>query len=359
MSANTTVEVDLGARSYPIHIAPGVDGASLQAVMNGRRSFIISDENVAPLYLSQVQEHLGNCIGSSVVPAGETSKRLSVAEDVFGDLLEARADRKTVVVALGGGVVGDLAGFVASTYMRGVPFVQIPTTLLSMVDSSVGGKVAVNHPRGKNMIGRFYQPEGVWMAMDFLKTLSPREMRAGFAEVIKYGLIQDADFFGWLEQHGQRVLAQYPEALLYALERSVRCKADVVSRDEEEGGLRAILNLGHTFGHAEEMLSGYGEVLHGEAVGAGMRAAMALALRLGQASEEDLRRTEAMLKGSELPLVLRQAKRKDEFWAAMQGDKKSEAGEVKFVLTRGIGGCDLPRGIDRNTVEALLKELED
>jgi 3-dehydroquinate synthase len=255
-------------------------------------------------------------------------------------------------------VVGDLAGYVAAAYMRGVPFIQMPTSLLAMVDSSVGGKVAVNHALGKNMIGHFYQPEGVWMSTNALKTLPERELRAGLGEVLKYGIIMDAPFFTWLESHVDELLTLNPEALTHVLQRSVECKAEVVAKDEREGGLRAILNLGHTFGHAEEVLAGYGVVLHGEAVAAGMIAAMQVAVKLGQATQAEADRVRALVNKLSLPTELTQwASQKDAFWLAMQGDKKSEGGDVKFVISRGIGACDLPVTLGRDLVEGVLENL--
>lgn len=355
--SNLVVPVDLGDRSYSIHIGSEWAQASLKETLGGKRSYIITDSNVQEHYLESLKASLGEVLGVSVVPAGESSKSLTIAEGIFGDLLKAKADRKTVIVALGGGVVGDLSGFIAAAFMRGVPFVQVPTSLLAMVDSSVGGKVAVNHALGKNMIGFFYQPDGVWMGTHVLKTLPEREWKAGLAEVVKYGVIMDAPFFSWLEDHVQDLLELKEEAVVYALEKSVRCKADVVSRDEKEGGLRAILNLGHTFGHAEEVLAGYGRVLHGEAVAAGMVAAMAVAKFLGKATDDDVQRVSQLLSAMGLPTQLTQSHRKDDFWVAMQGDKKSEAGQVKFVISDGIGQCGLPFAIDRQDVEMVLDQI--
>ena len=358
MSPTRRVNVDLGDRSYPILIGRGILREGLEP-FSSRRTFIITDETVASHYLEEVKEILGDrCIGSSIIPSGEGSKSLTQAEKVFGDLLESRADRKTLIIALGGGVVGDLAGFVASTFMREVPFVQVPTTLLAMVDSSVGGKVAVNHPKGKNMIGRFFQPEAVVMSWDVLTTLHPRELRAGLAEVIKYGIIMDADFFDWIEANITQLLELHGESIEEALERSVQCKADVVAKDEKEGGLRAILNLGHTFGHAEEVLAGYGKILHGEAVAAGMIAALRCSAAFNQASKDDLSRTIDLISACDLPTKLSTWKQTDAFWSAMEGDKKSEAGVVNFVLSKGIGDCDLPRPIDRSTIEGILNSTE-
>lgn len=352
------VNVDLGERSYDIVIDTGIDETTIRQIISGRRCYVISDSHVAPLYFDGVSKILGEVLGSSVVEAGEASKSLSVAEKIFGEMIQAQADRKTVVVALGGGVVGDLAGYVAAAYMRGVPFVQMPTSLLAMVDSSVGGKVAVNHALGKNMIGHFYQPEGVWMSRDCLKTLPERELRAGLGEVLKYGIIMDEDFFSWFESSVESLLALDEQAITKVLKRSVECKAEVVSKDEKEGGIRAILNLGHTFGHAEEVLAGYGEVLHGEAVGAGMVAAMGVAVKLGQATDQEATRVKCLVEKLGLPTVLKQwYKNKDAFWTAMQGDKKSEGGQVKFVISKGIGACDLPKALDRELVEEVLRSI--
>jgi 3-dehydroquinate synthase len=351
-----TVHVDLGDRSYPIWIDQSFSPKTLTDTLAGRPFFVITDQNVGPLYQDQLLAELSGNIGSYVIPAGEPSKSLDMASEIYGEMIRSGADRKTVVIALGGGVVGDLAGFVASTFMRGVPFIQVPTSLLAMVDSSVGGKVAVNHPLGKNMIGHFYQPEAVLMSIDTLKTLPPRELRAGLAEVIKYGIIMDETFFTWIENNVKDLLNLDSKALSHALERSVNCKADVVAQDEKEGGLRAILNLGHTFGHAEEVLAGYGVVLHGEAVAAGMVAAMDVAVALKQADNSEAQRVRNLLSSMDLPLHLTQFHQRDAFWTAMQGDKKSIAGEVRFVISQGIGSCKLPQGLARDFIEGVLSQ---
>lgn len=351
------VNVDLGSRSYDIFVSSSIEQDSLLKVIAGRRVFVISDDHVAPLYLDQIKNILGALyVGAYVIPAGEASKSLQQAETVMGEMIRVGLDRKSLVLALGGGVVGDLAGFVAATYMRGVDFLQVPTTLLAMVDSSVGGKVAVNHPMGKNMIGQFHQPIGVWIAMETLSTLQQREIPAGIAEIIKYGVIWDAEFFSWLEQNLEQLLSLNHETLIHAIEVSVKIKAEVVSRDEKEGGLRAILNYGHTFAHAEELLSGYGEVLHGEAVGAGMVAASALAHAQGKMKKKEMDRIHRLIEKARLPLSLKTSLRKDEFWQAMQGDKKSLAGVVKFVISPEIGKCNLPEVVERDQVERVLAE---
>ena len=351
------VNVDLGDRSYDIHVSEDWDAESLIKAVKGRRVFIISDTNVAPLYLDRVKEIIQEAfIGSYVIPAGEASKSMQQAEEVMGEMIRIGIDRKSIVLALGGGVVGDLSGFVASTFMRGVDFIQVPTSLLAMVDSSVGGKVAVNHPMGKNLIGHFYQPIGVWIASNSLKTLDKREVSAGLAEVIKYGIIWDESFFTWLEQNLNPLLSLDKEALIHAIEVSVKIKAEVVSKDEKEGGLRAILNYGHTFAHAEEVLAGYGDVLHGEAVGAGMIAASLLSKALGKMSDQDVKRIHDLIERAHLPLRLKTSIRKNEFWQAMQGDKKSHAGVVNFVVAPKLGECDLPFSVDRETIERVLAE---
>ena len=352
-----SISVNLGDRSYEIIISDTIDFSSLSLFLEGKRSFIISDTNVAPLYLEQLKKALPGVIGEHAIPAGESSKSLEQAHEVYTSLIHAQADRKTVVIALGGGVVGDLAGFIASTYMRGVPFIQIPTTLLAMVDSSVGGKVAVNHPLGKNLIGHFYQPEGVWIFPKVLTTLTEREVSAGLAEVIKYGIIWDASFFQWLEENIDHLHHQEPAALHKAISVSVAIKADIVSRDEKEEGVRAILNLGHTFGHAEEALSGYGKILHGEAVGAGMVVASALSQERGHMPQEEYLRVHTLVQKAKLPTKLTSSNNREEFWHLMQGDKKSLAGTVKFVIPTSIGSCRLPESIDSSVVDRVLDSL--
>ncbi|UCE88969.1 MAG: 3-dehydroquinate synthase, partial [Pseudomonadota bacterium] len=279
-----TLQLDLGDRSYPIHIGSGLlTRAEMFAPhLAGRQVMVVSNETVAPLYLDAVMEALQGFERASVIlPDGEQYKNLEVLNCIFDALLEKRFDRQCTLVALGGGVVGDMAGFAAACYQRGVAFIQVPTTLLAQVDSSVGGKTGVNHALGKNMIGAFHQPRCVIADTDTLDTLDDRQLSAGVAEVIKYGLIRDAEFFNWLEDNLDDLLARKPEALAHAIERSCRDKADIVAQDELEGGVRALLNLGHTFGHAIEAGTGYGSWLHGEAVAAGMRVAAELSARKG------------------------------------------------------------------------------
>lgn len=334
--------MDTGSARYPIWFRDALNGSELNDILAGRRVFILSDSNVAPLHLDGLTEGLKGVAGSATVPAGEATKSLERAKEVFGGMIESRLDRNSVLIALGGGVVGDLGGFLAATYQRGIAFLQVPTSLLAMVDSSVGGKVAVNHPLGKNMIGAFHQPEAVLVALDTLKTLPERELKAGLAEVVKYGIIADADFFDWLEQHASALLARDPETLRHAIRISLEIKARIVGEDEKEKGVRAILNLGHTYGHAEELLAGYGKVLHGEAVAAGMVAACRLAERRSGFSADETGRVVRLLEALDLPTKLSEGGDAEKFYEAMRGDKKSVGGELRLVLPEKIGSCRLP-----------------
>ncbi len=328
------------ARRYLIHIGAGlIARRELYAPqISGTRVVIVSNETVAPLYLAAVRAALADWAPLEVVlPDGERYKTLATLERVFDALLAARCDRQTTLIALGGGVVGDLTGFAAATFQRGVPFIQVPTTLLAQVDSSVGGKTGVNHPLGKNMIGAFYQPRAVLIDTATLDTLPERELSAGLAEVIKYGLIGDPGFFEWLEDNMDRLLAREPAALAQAIERSCRDKAAVVAADEKEAGLRALLNLGHTFGHAIEAGMGYGEWLHGEAVGAGIAMAADLSRRLGWLKEQDVTRIRALLARARLPLGAPAELDAARFRELMSVDKKVQAGRLRLVLLRRIG----------------------
>ena len=303
-----TLTVDLGDRSYPIHIGPGLlDQAGLIVPhLAQKRVMVVTNTTVAPLYLPRLTSTLegaGVKVACVVLPDGEAYKNWETLNRIFDALLTERAERKTTLIALGGGVIGDMTGFAAACYQRGVPFIQIPTTLLSQVDSSVGGKTGINHPLGKNMIGAFYQPKAVLADTDTLKTLPARELSAGLAEVIKYGLIRDAGFLAWLEANMDKLRALDPAAIAHAIYRSCEIKAQVVGEDEREGGIRAILNLGHTFGHAIETGMGYGVWLHGEAVGAGMVMAAQASQRLGWLSAADVARTRAIIRAAGLPDV--------------------------------------------------------
>lgn len=339
-----TLNVALGERSYPIHIGPGLLARSelLTAVLPTPRVAIVSNTVVAPLYLEKLAAPLkaaGVGVTEIVLPDGEAYKNWETLNEIFDALLRERCDRTTTVVALGGGVIGDLAGFAAASYQRGVPFVQVPTTLLSQVDSSVGGKTGINHPRGKNMVGAFWQPRVVLADTDTLNTLPDRELSAGLAEVIKYGLIRDLPFLEWLEANMDRLMARDAEALTFAIERSCANKAQVVAGDEREtakDGGRALLNLGHTFGHAIETGMGYGEWLHGEAVAAGTVMAAELSRRLGWLSEADVDRVRRILARAGLP-VTGPKLGADRYVDLMGHDKKVIAGKLRLVLLKTIG----------------------
>jgi 3-dehydroquinate synthase len=335
-----TLRVELDNRSYPIHIGSGVLARPeiLKPHLGDSRVAVVTNETVGPLYLERLRPLLGDASPVTVVlPDGEQHKTVAVLTRVFDALLESRCDRRTTIVALGGGVVGDIAGFAAACYQRGVPFIQVPTTLLAQVDSSVGGKTGVNHPLGKNMIGAFYQPRAVIIDTDTLGTLPHRELQAGLAEVIKYGLIRDAAFLGWLEQNLERLLARDADALAYAIERCCRHKADIVAADEKESGVRATLNFGHTFGHAIETGVGYGHWLHGEAVAVGMVMAADLSRRLGWLAGADVERTEAIIARAGLPVRAPAGVDIARLKELMAVDKKAQAGRVRFVLLKAIG----------------------
>lgn len=336
-----TLNVALGERSYPILIGRGLLGQAdaLRAACKRPRAMIVSNDVVAPLYLERLAATLdaaGIGYDQVILPDGEVHKDWPTLNLIFDALLEKRCERSTTLIALGGGVVGDMVGFAAATYQRGVPFIQVPTTLLSQVDSSVGGKTAINHPLGKNMIGAFHQPRLVLADTDTLSTLPDRELAAGIAEVIKYGLIRDVPFFEWLETNMSALLERDPDALAFAIERSCRNKADIVAEDETETGVRALLNLGHTFGHAIETGCGYGVWLHGEAVAAGMLMAAELSQRLGWLGQEEVARIRALLQRAGL-LLRGPALGAERYLALMSHDKKVEAGQLRLVLLKRIG----------------------
>jgi len=333
-----TLTVNLGERSYPIVIGSGLLSAPtlLGAHIPAGDVLLVSNTVVAPLYAERVKQGLpGRRIVEVVLPDGESHKTLASASRVFDVLIANRFGRDAVIVALGGGVIGDLAGFAAACYQRGIDFVQLPTTLLADVDSSVGGKTAVNHPAGKNMIGAFHQPRAVIIDTDLLTTLPARELRAGLSEVIKYGLIWDAGFFDWIESHLDAVLARDATALAHLIHRSCQIKAEIVGRDEREQGERALLNLGHTFGHAIEVATGF-QWLHGEAIGVGLILAADLSQRLGQLAPGTVERLTALLARAGLPV---QAPRigADKAFDYMRIDKKVKAGRVRLVLLDGVG----------------------
>ena len=353
-----TLNVDLGDRSYPIFIgADLLANAELVApFIGGREVVIVTNETVAPLYLERVKTMLPDKrVEAVILPDGEEYKTLEVLDTIFTAMLEHHFSRRTTVIALGGGVVGDMAGFAAACYQRGVPFIQMPTTLLAQVDSSVGGKTAVNHPLGKNMIGAFYQPRCVVADIATLKTLEPRQLSAGLAEVIKYGLIIDAEFLAWQEENMERLLALDEAALIEAVERSCQCKADVVAADEQEQGIRALLNLGHTFGHAIETGMGYGQWLHGEAVAAGMYMAADLSARLGWIDRADVERVEALLARAKLPVRGPEALTTERMLALMAVDKKVVEGQIRLVLLKALGQAVVT---DEFPVAALRETLE-
>lgn len=356
-----TLSVSLGERSYPIHIGAGLcTQASLipPALLNGK-AVVITNETIAPLYLDAVVSSLrgagAECI-PIVLPDGEAYKSWETLNKIFDALLTHRCERKTPLIALGGGVIGDLTGFAAATYQRGVPFIQIPTTLLSQVDSAVGGKTAVNHPLGKNMIGAFYQPQVVIADMDTLRTLPPRELAAGLAEVIKYGLLGDVEFLEWLEHNVERLTSLEPEALAYAVERSCQDKAAIVARDERETGDRALLNFGHTFGHAIEAGMGYGAWLHGEAVGAGMVMAARFSEKLGLISKADVQRVVDLLVRAKVPVVAPDLGA-ERYLELMGHDKKVEGGKIKFILLKKPGEAFICNQYDTAALNAVLTNV--
>ena len=361
-AAAQKVAIALDDRSYAITIGAGLlaDPATYQAVPKAATALIVTNTTVAPLYAQQLQAALASKyqhIHTVTLPDGEAYKDWQTLNLIFDALLERGADRKTVLFALGGGVVGDMTGFAAASYMRGVPFVQVPTTLLAQVDSSVGGKTAINHPLGKNMIGAFYQPQLVVCDLGTLNTLPPRELSAGLAEIIKYGPIADMAFFDWIEANLDALLARDPVALAHAVKRSCEIKAWVVGQDERESGIRAILNFGHTFGHAIESGMGYGAWLHGEGVGCGMVMAAHLSQRLGLVDAAFVRRLTALISRAGLPVTGPQLDATDSagrYLELMRVDKKSEAGEIKFVLIDKPGSA-----VVRGAPDALVREVID
>jgi 3-dehydroquinate synthase len=356
-----TIRVNLGERGYDIAITSGdVAGVGPFARQRagGGRAFAVTDEHVIA-HAEKVAAALRAAGFDPLVvslPAGETQKALTTASQLYDRLAEARADRRTLVVPVGGGVVGDLAGFVAATWNRGLPLLMVPTTLLAMVDSAVGGKVGINHPRGKNLIGSFHQPVGVWIDTAFLDTLPDREYRSGLAEVVKYGVILDAELFAYLEAHAAAVLARDAESVRHVVGRSCRLKADVVERDErEETGLRAVLNYGHTFAHAFEAVGGYGAWLHGEAVAAGMACATRLADRRGLVGPDLAERQRRLLEAFGLPVAPRRWP-VDDLLAAMRVDKKGVGGRLRFVLPRRLGEVALFDDVPEGDVRRVLEE---
>lgn len=367
------VEVDLAERSYQIVICTnelsqfaGIARRWLDEFSHWKsetpQAMIVSDSNVAPLYGQTVLENLRNDSWRAelfVIEAGEASKSLASTGKIYDALVESQADRKTCIIALGGGVVGDLAGFAAATYARGLPLIQLPTTLLADVDSSVGGKVGVNHPRGKNLIGAFHQPLGVFIDTACLQSLPERDYRSGLAEVVKYGVILDAEFFEYLEEHVDRINNMNPEVLREIVSKSCRLKADIVEEDEfERSGLRAILNYGHTFAHAYETLCGYGELTHGEAVAIGMVDASCLAEKMGRIDAHVVDRQKKLLEDLYLPTVLPEnvSLSPEAVLSCMKLDKKTVAGKLRFILPTRVGHVEVVPDVPEKVVQQILEQ---
>ena len=353
MSSPHSITVELGERSYPIFIGKGLLGSSfnLARYVDGQDCLVVTNETVAPLYLDAVKANLrGKSVASISLPDGEQFKTLDTVQSILDVLVGSAANRDAAIVALGGGVVGDIAGFAAACYMRGIDFVQVPTTLLAQVDSSVGGKTGVNHPGGKNLIGAFHQPRAVLIDTDTLKRLPDRELKAGLAEVIKYGAIADAEFFAWLEDNIEALVTRDPQALATAIQRSCELKAEVVAEDEREAGRRAILNYGHTFGHAIERCQGYGEWLHGEAVAAGM----VMAAKLSGLDVDATGRLSTLIRNAGLP-TSPPAIPADELLEAMGLDKKVQQKRLRFVLLKGLGEAYVTADYDPDKLGHVLK----
>lgn len=356
-----TLHVSLEDRSYPIYIGGGLlsQAALLTEHIKGKDVLVVTNTTVAPLYLQSVLDVLTSYRCESVIlPDGEQYKTLETLNHVFTKLLEEKFSRQVTLIALGGGVVGDMTGFAAACYQRGVPFIQIPTTLLSQVDSSVGGKTAVNHALGKNMIGAFYQPQCVIADTLTLTTLDDRQLSSGLAEVIKYGLINDPEFFDWLEQNMSGLIARDQTLLAEAIERSCQDKADVVASDELEQGVRALLNLGHTFGHAIETGMGYGNWLHGEAIAVGMLMAADLSQRMGWIQAADVARIKALFVVAGLPVLAPEGMTSEQFMTLMSVDKKVQQGRIRLVLLRGIGQAIMSDDYSATKLADTLESFE-
>ncbi|GMJ07878.1 hypothetical protein like AT5G66120 [Hibiscus trionum] len=361
-AAPTIVEVDLGNRSYPIYIGSRLldQHELLQKHVHGKKVLVVTNTTVAPLYLDKVVDALtrGNpnvSVENVILPDGEKYKNMETLMKVFDKAIESRLDRRCTFVALGGGVIGDMCGFAAAAFLRGVNFIQIPTTVMAQVDSSVGGKTGINHPLGKNLIGAFYQPQCVLVDTDTLDTLPDRELASGLAEVIKYGLIRDAEFFEWQEKNMEKLMARDRDALVYAIKRSCENKAEVVSLDEKESGLRATLNLGHTFGHAIETGFGYGEWLHGEAVAAGTVMAVDMSYRLGWIDSSIVKRVNDILLRAKLPTAPPETMTVEMFKSVMAVDKKVADGLLRLILLKGpLGNCVFTGEYDREALDDTL-----
>lgn len=370
MSEITTIDLDLGERSYPIHIGKGLLEKAVELIpfdLSDKKIFILYDKNVYP-YVQVLEGALAGKVADTktfALKGGEPTKSYDGLQSTLDWLLENKVDRQSVLIAVGGGVVGDLGGFAASVVMRGIPYVQVPTTLLAQVDSSVGGKTGINTAQGKNLVGSFYQPKAVLCDVGTLGTLPERELQAGYAEIVKYGFINNLSFFEWLEENGGKVLALEYDAVVKAVETSCNTKAEIVAADEKESGKRALLNLGHTFGHALEAAAKYdGRLLHGEAVAIGMMMAFDLSLKMGLCSQEDPVRAEAHLKqcglktkASEIAPPIKQSA--EELVDLMAGDKKAQGDKIGFILTRGIGEAFQTYDVERDDVISIIqKSLE-
>lgn len=353
----TTLHVELGERSYPIYIESGLlnQGSLFAKHISGKRVCIISNDVVAPLYLEKLTSQLAQFdVDHIILPDGEAEKSLANFEKIMSHMLKGVHGRDTTVIALGGGVIGDISGFASACYQRGVEFIQVPTTVLSQVDSSVGGKTAVNHPLGKNMIGAFYQPNAVVIDLDSLDTLPKREFNAGMAEVIKYGILGDGEFFEWLEQNIAKIKSGDKIVLAKMIERCCQCKADIVAQDEKESGVRALLNLGHTFGHAIEAEQGYGAWLHGEAVATGMVLAAKLAVTMNLLEASDLRRIESLIEQFDLPLEAPSDMDLASFMRHMSRDKKNLAGKLRFIVPSAIGKSSMRDDVTEDMLQQIL-----
>lgn len=353
-----TLHVELGDRSYPIYIGSKLleQPRLYKEHIKSKQVLIVTNETVAPLYLDTVIKSLQEYIvETTILPDGEQFKTLDFVSRIFDKLLSGKFSRNATLIALGGGVIGDMGGFAAACYQRGIAFIQMPTTLLAQVDSSVGGKTGVNHPLGKNMIGAFYQPQCVIADADVLDTLDDRQLSAGLAEVIKYGLIRDAGFFAWLEQNIDDLLARDKDALAFAIERSCFNKAEIVAQDETETGVRATLNLGHTFGHAIETGTGYGAYLHGEAVAIGICQAADLSRRKGWLTDENVERIIRLIETAGLPVTPPESLSPEQFLELMAVDKKNLDGKIRLILLEKIGLATLPVYVDQDLLELTLR----
>ena len=351
------LNLDLGTRSYPIYIDSGLLSKTelLSSHIRAKRVCIVSNDLVAPLYIDALKAKLTDfTVDEVILPDGEAEKSLANFEVIMSHLLTNEHGRDSTLIALGGGVIGDITGFAAACYQRGIDFIQIPTSLLSQVDSSVGGKTAINHPLGKNMVGAFYQPKAVFIDIDSLKTLPVREFNAGMAEVIKYGILGDKEFFEWLEGNIAAIKSADKQVLAQMIEKCCQCKADIVASDERESGVRALLNLGHTFGHAIEAEQGYGVWLHGEAVATGMVLAAKLAVAMNLLEVSELRRMEKLITAFDLPVIAPQDMGFAEFMRHMRRDKKNIAGKLRFIIPTAIGQSEIRDDVTQDTLQEIL-----